>query len=204
MTAPGNSRRKSSSQTMDSASRWLVGSSRSSKSGWAANARQRATQRLSPPESGPTRESSGGATRPRAVVCVRGGGDAVDAGLQLPAVRAVNVVQQNRQLLVRDVSGFVGAQPLDQVRRARLDVLANGEAAIELKLLRQITDAQSAPPCHLAGIGALMAGQNAQQAGLAGAVSAQQADLLARGDQQGNGFEQSLVAISQGEVVGGQ
>jgi len=49
-----------------------------------------------------------------------------------------------------------------------------------------------------------MAGQDAQQAGLAAAVSAQQPDLLSRGDHERNGFEQSLVAISQGDVVGGQ
>ena len=134
----------------------------------------------------------------------QGGGGRIDAGLQLPAVRALDLVQQDRQLAVRAVSGFIAAQPLHQVRRARLDVLSHGEAAIQLELLRQITDAQSAPPRHFAGIRALMAGQNAQQAGLAAAVSAQQPDLLARGDRQRNGFEQSLMAVSQGEVVGGQ
>jgi hypothetical protein len=44
----------------DSASRWLVGSSSSSRSGWQASARQRATRRFSPPDSGPTAASSGG------------------------------------------------------------------------------------------------------------------------------------------------
>ena len=113
----------------------------------------------------------------------QGGGGGVDAGLQLPAVRAVNLVEQSRQLAIRAVPGFIAAQPLHQVRRARLDVLPHGEAAIQLELLRQVADAQAAPPRHFAGVGALMAGQDAQQAGLAAAVPAQQPDLLARGDQ---------------------
>jgi hypothetical protein len=114
------------------------------------------------------------------------------------------LVEQCRQLAVRAQSGLIAAQPLHQVGCARLDVLSHGEAAIELELLRQIADAQPAPPRHFAGVRALVAGQDARQAGLAAAVSAQQPDLLARGDQQRDRFEQSLVAVSQGEVVGGQ
>ena len=100
----------------------------------------------------------------------KGGGGRLDAGLQLPAVRAVNLVQQSRQLAVCAQPGLVAAQPLHEVRRARLDVLAHGAAAIQLELLRQVADAQAAPPCHVAGVRALVAGENAQQAGLAATV----------------------------------
>jgi hypothetical protein len=95
-------------------------------------------------------------------------------------------------------------QPFHQVGGACLDVLSHGEAAVQLELLRQITDAQPAPPRHFAGIGVLMAGEDAQQAGLAAAIAPQQPDLFSRANQQRNGFEQSLVAVSQGQVVGGQ
>ena len=136
--------------------------------------------------------------------CSQGGGGRVDAGLQLPAVGAINLVQQSRQLAVRALPGFIPAQPRYQVRRARLNVLPHGQAAIQLELLWQVADAQSPPPCHFAGVRALMAGQNAQQARLSATVSAQQPNLLPRGDQQRDGFQQPLVAVSQGDVVGGQ
>src|SRR5438105_12549042 len=49
-----------------------------------------------------------------------------------------------------------------------------------------------------------MPGENAQEAGLAAAVPANEADLLARSHGQSYGFKEALMAIGQGEVVGGQ
>ena len=49
-----------------------------------------------------------------------------------------------------------------------------------------------------------MAGQNAQQAGLAGTVPAEQSYLFSRGNGERDRFQQSLVAVSQGQIVGGQ
>ncbi len=60
MTVPGYCWRCCSSQSIDSASRWLVGSSSSSTSGCCSNRRQRATRRRSPPDSVATFWSSGG------------------------------------------------------------------------------------------------------------------------------------------------
>ncbi len=60
ITVPGYCCRCCSSQSMDSASRWLVGSSSSSTSGCWSSRRHRATRRRSPPDSVPTFWSSGG------------------------------------------------------------------------------------------------------------------------------------------------
>jgi hypothetical protein len=48
-----------------------------------------------------------------------------------------------------------------------------------------------------------MARQNAPLTCIAGAVPAQQPNLLSRGDQKRHGFNQSPVALSRSEVVGG-
>src|ERR1017187_6336953 len=58
--APGYLRRWPSSQFTLSASRWLVGSSSSSKSGWPSSSLHSATRRRSPPESLVTSASSAG------------------------------------------------------------------------------------------------------------------------------------------------
>src|SRR4026209_3012647 len=54
-TVPGYSLRKRSSQATDSASRWLVGSSSSRRSGCRRRSRQRATRAFPPPERAETR-----------------------------------------------------------------------------------------------------------------------------------------------------
>src|ERR1700679_3002288 len=60
MTVPAKSRRVFSSQATLSASRWLVGSSSSSMSGFSSNRRHSATRRFSPPDSVETLASLGG------------------------------------------------------------------------------------------------------------------------------------------------
>ena len=60
MTVPLYCWRCCSSQSIDSASRWLVGSSSNNTSGFCKSKRQRATLRRSPPESVPMSCSSGG------------------------------------------------------------------------------------------------------------------------------------------------
>ena len=59
-TVPLYSARKRSSQKTDSASRWFVGSSSSSRSGALSSSRQSATRRRSPPESDVTSRSPSG------------------------------------------------------------------------------------------------------------------------------------------------
>ena len=60
MTVPGYCCRCFSSHSTDSASRWLVGSSRRRMSGCCSNKRHSATRRFSPPEQMPTSVSPGG------------------------------------------------------------------------------------------------------------------------------------------------
>ncbi len=60
MTVPGKSLRKRSSHATDSASKWFVGSSSSSMSGFDKSRRHSATRRRSPPESDVTLASHGG------------------------------------------------------------------------------------------------------------------------------------------------
>ncbi|MNY18508.1 hypothetical protein D3C86_1518890 [compost metagenome] len=57
---PGKRVRNCSSQSTDSASRWLVGSSSSSMSGRDSSRRHSATRRFSPPDRWPTLASHGG------------------------------------------------------------------------------------------------------------------------------------------------
>ena len=81
-------------------------------------------------------------------------GDArLDSGLQVPPVGLFDVVKQLGHLGLGAVTGFVTAQPVHQIGRTRLDVLADGFAAIEFEFLGQITDAQAAPTRNLAAIG---------------------------------------------------
>ena len=133
---------------------------------------------------------------------VRGGG--VDAGLEFPAVGGLDLVEEDGQLAVGALAGFVASEPIDEVGGARLDVLADGEGALELEFLGQVADAEAAAPGDIAGIGVLVSGEDAEEAGFAAAVAADEADLFAGSDGEGDGLEQTLVAIGQGDVVGGE
>ena len=105
---------------------------------------------------------------------------------------------------VAAAAGFVLVDPLEEVRRAGFDVLADGFGGVELELLREIADAEAAPGREIAGIGGELAGQDLQEAGFAAAVPAHEAHLLAFAQGQGDGFEEALVAIGQRQVVGGK
>ena len=66
-SAPGSDFRKFSSQTIDSMSRWFVGSSRSRTSGLPSSTRAIATRIFQPPESAPTSPSICASSKPRPV-----------------------------------------------------------------------------------------------------------------------------------------
>ena len=85
---------------MVSASRWLVGSSRSSSSGCSSSSLQSATRRRSPPESLSTGQSSGG--QPQRVHGL------LDLGIEVPEVLGLDLVLETGHLvrrLVRIVHG---------------------------------------------------------------------------------------------------
>ena len=104
----------------------------------------------------------------------------VDAGLQVPAVRALDLVEQFSMIFGAAGAGFILRNPVQQVGRTGGDVLLHGLVAGELKFLRQITNPQPAPPENLPAVRGLFTGQNLQQAGLPAPVAADQADFLAR------------------------
>src|SRR4051812_37136737 len=95
-------------------------------------------------------------------------------------------------------------QPIHEIGGARFDVFAHGQIAVQLKFLRQITDAQAAAAADVARIGLAMARENAQQTGLAGTIAAHQANFLTGCDRERDRFQQTLVTISQGQIVGSE
>src|SRR3954466_94528 len=138
-TVPWWSARKRSSQKTDSASRWFVGSSRSSRSGAESSSRQSATRRGPPPARvGPPAAGGGGRGR--------GGrrGERVhrvlDVRVEAPRVGGVDLRLQARELVGR-VVGVVGGELVEAVeQRARagdavLDVAAHVLRLVEVRLL---------------------------------------------------------------------
>ena len=112
--------------------------------------------------------------------------------------------QQFAGLRIAALPTFVTAHPLDQIRRARGDVFADGFGAIEFELLREIAHAESASSRNFPGIGVARAGQNFQQTRLAAAVAADQPDFFAGRDRERDAFEQALITERQDQFVGGQ
>ena len=90
--APANSRRYSSSHWIASMSRWFVGSSSSSRSGWETSALPSSVRRRQPPESSPSDRSAGSDSRDTT---------SLDALLEPPAVALLELVLQLAQPLER-------------------------------------------------------------------------------------------------------
>jgi hypothetical protein len=65
--------------------------------------------------------------------------------------------------------------------------------------LRQVADAEVLGRSNMSRVRAALAGQNRQQAALAGAVGADKADTIAWVDVEGDVFEELLLAQLQGD-----
>ena len=89
------------------------------------------------------------------------------------------------------------------MRRAVADVLGHGLRGIEHEILRQIADDEIALPRHLAGVGLLETGENAEEGGLARAIAADEAEAFAFLDAERGGVEHGAVAIADGDFRGG-
>ena len=72
--------------------------------------------------------------------------------------------------------------------------LARAAVGIELRLLREIEDGRVAPAVDAARVERLEPGEHAQQRRLAGAVRAEERDLLAAPDGEGRVLEERLAA----------
>ena len=75
-----------------------------------------------------------------------------DSRLQVPAVGMLDEFEQVGEFVVVPVPGLVSPDRFNEVRRACLDVFEHGFCAVQLELLRQIPDAQPAPPRDVAGV----------------------------------------------------
>ena len=95
-----------------------------------------------------------------------------------------------------------GLQPLD-VGDGLLDVLQHRLALGQRRLLQQDADARVLGQHGVAVVGLVQAGHQLEQRGLAGAVGADDADLGAREERQGDVVEHDLVAQRLADVVHG-
>ena len=75
-----------------------------------------------------------------------------DSRLQVPSVGMLDEFEQVGEFVVVPVPGLVSPDRFNEVRRACLDVFEHGFCAVQLELLRQIPDAQPAPPRDVAGV----------------------------------------------------
>ena len=133
MTLPAKPTSSSSSQAIESRSRWLVGSSRSSRSGTATSTHARATRFFIPPES---------SAIVRAPCEMQSRQRRLDALLRVPRVERLDP-----RLQLVEVDPF-GMRLVGVAQRARLgdtfaDRIEHDAGAVELRLLRDVADAQA-------------------------------------------------------------
>ena len=189
--APGYWRRWPSSQFTVSASRWLVGSSSSSSSGFSRSSLHSATRRFSPPESRSTAQSSGG--QPSASI-------AWSTWLSRSHRPCASISSCKLRHLVRSLVRIVHGEFVVAVEDRLLGgdaehhVAAHVERAVELRLLRQVADARALGDPRLAVIFLVHPGHDLQQGGLARAVDAEHADLGVGVEGQVNVVENLLAA----------
>ena len=174
------SARKRSSQATDSASRWLVGSSRSSRSGDESSSRQSATRRRSPPESVVTSRSPSGS---RSASIAR---SSVASSCQASWRSICSCTAAcSASSASKSASGSAKAAETALKRSSRsrsgahavLDVAANVLGGVELRLLLEQADGRAGRELCDAARGLLASGHDPQQRRLAGAVRPEHADL---------------------------
>ena len=185
-TVPGYSCSVRSSQATDSASRWFVGSSSSSRSGLDSSSRQRATRRRSPPESVVTSASpAGGAARPwRSRRCARGPRHRRRRSCPAVGLLGQQVVEVGIGLahggadLVEAVDQGLG------LAHAVGDVAEDVLGRVELRLLGEEPDGEAGGQARLAGEAVVDASHDPEQGRLARPVRADDADLRAGVERQ--------------------
>ena len=158
---------RSSSSVMPSMSRWLVGSSSSSNCGSSASASDSAARLRSPPEAAPGATSSASPNRCR------------------NSTSRVSARQRWRSSAICSKSTSQ-REALAQRRRLR-----------QLGLLLDERNAEPVAAPDLAAVEALLARDDLQQARLAGAVAADQADALAGTHREPRAVEQRVQSIGE-------
>ena len=123
----------------------------------------------------------------------------VDLGIEIPQALGLDLVLEIGHLvggLVRIVHGELVVAVEDRLLRgdAEHDVLAHGQALVELRLLRQVADARAFRDPGLAGPFLVHAGHDLEQGRLTGAVDAEHADLGVRIEGQMDVVQDLLAA----------
>ena len=108
----------------------------------------------------------------------------LDAGLQGVQVDAVGMV-------------FIGLAHRTGLGHALADGLEHGVAGLEHRLLWHVADAQALGHLQQAVVELLQPGHHLQQAGLAGAVAADQSQAFTGLQRQAGGIEQGDMAVSE-------
>ena len=194
--APLYSARCCSSHCTLSASRWLVGSSSSSRSGLDSSSLHSATRRRSPPERWVT-GSSGGGQRSASIAC--------SSWESMSHASACVELLLELAHLLHQLVGVVGGHQLGDlvvpvelgldVADAVLDVLADGLVLVELRLLLQDADRGAGLQERVAVVGLVQPGHDPQDARLTGPVRTDDADLRAGKEVQSDVVKDDLVAV---------
>jgi hypothetical protein len=207
-TPPSCARRKSRSQVIESASRWLVGSSSSSVGAPENRIRASSTRRRWPPDSVPSGWFEHPVGQPEV------GADPGRLGLgRVAAERGEPVLEpavpahdasRVASSAASASSTWVFSRSCSSVSEAaggQHPVLAQHGEVAGARVLRQVADL--AAPVDGARVRQRLAGEHAQGGGLAGAVAADQPDAVAGLDAQGGAGQQDPGAGTQLQVGGG-
>ena len=197
-TVPAYFSRCCSSHATLSASRWLVGSSRSSRSGASSSSLHSATRRRSPPERTVTSASPGGQRR-ASMACSMRASSSQPSWFSMTSISspcsASSASKSASGSAHRRADLLEAGQRVAQRLHGLLDVAAHVELLVERRLLQQDADRGVRRERGLAVGGLLHAGHDLEHGRLAGAVGADDADLGAGQERQGDVVEDHLVAV---------
>jgi hypothetical protein len=132
----------------------------------------------------------------------------VDSHVGVPALAGFEVGEQVGVDLARGVvavhDGLFGfahrSFDVAQVGQREVDRVGDRVPFGQVELLRQVSDASRGGDGEFAVVGFLDRGEEPEQGGLAGAVVADDADLLPRSDGEGDAVEDEVVGVAPGDV----
>ncbi len=194
---------------IDSRSRWLVGSSSSSASGRISRMRASATRIFQPPESAPTSPSIISWLKPRP------GEDLARPRLERVAAELLEArlhLAEALDELVHLVGAVRDRPARPRARASSAATASTGPGAVHrlgddaaarhlADVLAEVADGDAAIDRDLAVVGLLLAGDQPEDGRLAGAVGADEADLLAAVDRRRGLEEEDLLAVLLADVV---
>ena len=187
---------------MPSASRWFVGSSSSRSVGSPTSTRASMSRACSPPDSVPSRASSGSALTPR-----RSRTSATRAAYAQPPscpYRSWTAPSSARRPGSVPTCRLQRAQPPVQCRqlaRCGVEILTDGHRRVG-HLLGEVADPRARRKLDVPGGRAELAGNDLEHGRLAGTVRPDKTDAVRAGHGEGGVREQRLVAVGGTEIDG--